>query len=171
MRVAAILTVLATAVFAVACDAKSPPKGSTAANDSAERVKSLHRGELAAISTYEEALKKNDAHAWAPELNRILGEHRDAADRLKSRLLDLGVTPDYSAGAWGGWSDLVAKAAAALGDEPARDALKAGENLGVKSYEDALTDGKVDEATKSLIRDRLLGRTKEHVSALDRLKK
>ena len=171
MRTAFVLSLAAATMFTVACDSKSPPKGSTAATESADKVKSLHRGELAAVSTYEAALKKNDAHAWSPELNRILGEHRDAVDRLKGRLQDLGVTPDVTAGIWGGWTDLVAKAAAVLGDEPARDALKTGEKLGIKAYEDALIDGKVDEATKTLVRDHLLVETREHVTALEKLKK
>ena len=171
MRTAFILSLVAATMFTAGCDAKSPPKGSTAASESAEKVKALHRGEFAAVSTYEDAIKKNDAHAWTPELNRILGEHRDAVDRLKGRLLDLGVTPDNSAGIWGGWTDLVAKSAAALGDEPARDALKTGEKMGVKTYEDALVDGKIDEATKSLIRDRLLAQTRAHVTALEKLTK
>lgn len=171
MRTAVLLTLAAATVFGVACEAKSPPKGTTAATDSADKVKSLLRGEMAAVSTYEDAMKKNDAHAWTPELKRILGEHRDAVDLLKARVQDLGVTPDFTAGAWGGWTELVAKAAAVLGDEPARDALKTGEKMGAKAYEDALVDGKVDEATKSLIRDRLLARTREHVTALEKLTK
>lgn len=171
MRTAAILALAAATVLTVACDAKSPPKGSTAASESGDKVKALHRGELAAVTTYEAAIKKNDAHVWTPELNRILGNHRDAVDRLKGRLLDLGVTPDVTAGVWGGWTDVVAKTAAVLGDEPARDALKTGEKMGVKTYEDALVDGKIDEATKSLIRDRLLVQTREHVTALEKLTK
>ena len=45
------------------------------------------------------------------------------------------------------------------------------EKMGIKIYEDALTEAKVDEKTKSLIRDTLLVRTREHVTALENLKK
>ena len=171
MRVALIASIVVSAVLMGACDSKSPPKGSPAANESLDQVKGLLRGELAAVATYEEAIKKNDAHAWFPELNRILGEHRDAVSRLKTRVTDLGGSADSGSGVWGGWTDLVAKAAAVLGDEPAREALKAGERLGVQSYENALVNAKVDEATKGLIKDTLLVRTREHVTALENLKK
>lgn len=113
----------------------------------------------------------NDTPAWAPTFERIKRDHESAAEKLRARVLALKGTPDASAGAWGGWAELVAKGSAALGDGAARDALRIGEQHGVSEYDEALASAKVDDETKSLIRGTLLPLAKEHVRALEALKK
>jgi hypothetical protein len=130
----------------------------------------LHRGEMSAVATYEDVIKKNDKSAWRADFDRMLGEHRDAADKLRARVVALGATPDANAGVWGGWAELIAKSAAAIGDEAARDSLKMGEKHGQNDYEDALKDSAVDPETSALIRDTLLPRQREHVGTLEKLK-
>ena len=104
------------------------------------------------------------------EHDRILSEHRDAADKLRARVVALGATPDANAGVWGGWAELVAKSAAAIGDDTALGALKMGEKHGQNDYEDALKNAAVDPETTALIRDTLLPRQNEHVSTLEKMK-
>jgi hypothetical protein len=155
-----------------ACDKKSDGTPTlTLSRTGTEKVKAMHRGELSAVATYEDVLKKNDTASWRADLERILAEHKDSAERLRSRVVALGATPDTSAGVWGGWTELLAKGAAAIGDTAAKDTLKAGEKHGVNEYEEALKDSKMDSETAALIRDSLLPRQREHVTTLEKLGK
>lgn len=170
MRMPSFLALGLVLATAVGCDAgDANPR--TAGGGSVDMAKSLHRGELAAVASYADAIQKNDTPAWTATFDRIHREHQSAADDLRARVVALNGTPDASAGAWGGWSELVAKGAAALGDGAARDALRLGEQHGVSEYEEALKSAKVDEPTKALIRATLLPRAQEHVRALEALKK
>jgi len=169
MRMLSFLTLACTLLVATGCDAgDANPR--TAGGGPVDMAKSLHRGELSAITTYEDALKKNNTPAWTATFERIKREHQDAADRLRARVTALNGTPDTTAGAWGGWATVVAKGATAIGDGAARDALRLGEQHGVSEYDEALKSAKVDEDTKSLIRGTLLPFAKEHVTALEALK-
>jgi demethoxyubiquinone hydroxylase (CLK1/Coq7/Cat5 family) len=134
------------------------------------KVQSLHRGELAAVATYDDAIAKLNKPAWTPELTRMRDEHRDAVSLLAERIRALHGTPDARAGAWGAWAELVTKAAAAIGEDPALSALKTGESHGLREYEEALASKDVDETTKSLIRSKLLDRQRAHQASLETLK-
>jgi hypothetical protein len=169
MRTRALLVLAALALAVPACDKKSDGTP-VLARTGVEKVKSLHRGELSAVATYEDVLKKNDTQAWRADLERMLADHRDAAERLRGRVVAVGATPDTSAGVWGGWTELLAKSAAAIGDAAARDILKQGEKHGVNVYEEALKDSTIDSETAALIRDVLLPKAREHVTSLENLK-
>src|SRR5438477_11408093 len=103
MRMRAVFALAGLVLAVTACDKKRDGTP-TLARTGTEKVKSLHRGEMSAIATYEDAIKKNDTAAWKADFERILGEHKDAAERLRARVVALGATPDTSAGAWGGWT-------------------------------------------------------------------
>jgi demethoxyubiquinone hydroxylase (CLK1/Coq7/Cat5 family) len=173
MRTRSIFALAVLLLAVPACDKKSDGTPTLSlSRTGVDKVKALHRGELSAIATYEDVLKKNDTAAWRADLERMLADHKDAAERLRARVVALGGTPDTSAGVWGGWAELVAKSAAAIGDAAARDALKAGEKHGVNDYEEALKDSaKIDSETAALIRDVLLPKTKDHVTTLEKLAK
>lgn len=173
MRTRAVFALAALLLAVPACDKKSDGTPAVSlARTGVDKVKALHRGELSAIATYQDVLKKNDTAAWRADLERMLADHKDAAERLRARLVSLGATPDTSAGFWGGWTELLAKGAAAIGDAPARDTLRAGEKHGVDEYEEALKDSaKLDSETAALIRDVLLPKAKDHVTTLEKLAK
>jgi DNA-binding ferritin-like protein len=144
--------------------------GADKANAGLEKVKSLHRGELSAVSTYDQALAKVDKEALKPELQRLRDEHRDAADALAGRVKALGGQPDVTAGPWGDWTKAVQGAANLINAEATLMALKAGENHGIREYQEALDNPNVDSETKTLIRDRLHARQRAHVTTLENLK-
>jgi uncharacterized protein (TIGR02284 family) len=135
-----------------------------------EKVKMLHRGELSAVATYDQAIGKVKNAAIKPDLTRLRDEHQDAVNRLRARITEMGGTPDEKAGLWGDWSKLVTDAAAVFGDDAALGALKAGEKHGISEYEETLK-ADVDSTTKALVRDVLLPRQREHVPALETLAK
>lgn len=169
MRTLSILSLVLGLVAVAGCDSGANPR--TAGGGSLEMVKSLHRGELAAVASYKDAIAKNDTPAWTPTFERIQREHETAAEMLRVRVVALNGTADTSAGPWGGWSELVAKGAAALGDGAARDALRIGEQHGLSEYDEAIKSAKVDEDTKAVIRGKLRPLVSEHVQALEALKK
>ncbi len=112
------------------CDTRKdlPAPGVTAAT--LEVAKSLLRGELAAATTYGDVLKRSDQPTWSTEMRTILGHHEEAVTKLRARVVALGGDVDSGGGAWGAWTDLAAKGAALLGDEPGRAVLEAGESKG-----------------------------------------
>jgi hypothetical protein len=171
MRTRAVFALVGLLIAVGACDKKSDGTPTLAGRTGTDKVKSLHRGEMSAVATYEDVLKKNDTQSWRADLERMLGEHRDAASKLKARVTALGATPDSSAGVWGGWTELLAKSAAAIGDAAARDVLKTGEKHGLDDYEDALKNNAVDAETAAMIRDTFIPRQREHITTLDKLVK
>ena len=133
------------------------------------KLKSLHRGEMSAVATYDDAIAKVKQPAWTNDLTRMRDEHRDAVNVLAERVRAAGGTPDATPGPWGAWAELVTKAAAAIGEDAALSALKTGESHGVREYEEALASKDVDEASKNAIRP-FLDRQRAHMKTLEGLK-
>jgi len=165
------LSLVALSLLLPSCDARKdlPAPGVSAAT--LEVAKSLLRGELAATTTYGDVIKRNDRPEWTAEMRTILGHHENAVTKLRARVVALGGDVDSGGGAWGAWTDLAAKGAALLGDEPGRAVLEAGESKGVNDYERALENANADDVTKALVRGELLERTRANVATLKALKK
>src|SRR5438093_12948373 len=102
-----------------------------------ETLSSVHRGEISATETYQQALAKLGDTKGATELRRIHIEHREAANLLRQHVRGHGGKPDKGSGAWGTFAKAVEGTAKLLGDDAALKALKEGEEHGVKEYEDA----------------------------------
>jgi bacterioferritin (cytochrome b1) len=142
---------------------------SNATKDAIDSLNSLLRGELSAVETYRQAIDKLDGGLGTTELSRLNAEHLEAADILRDHVLEHGGTPDDSSGAWGTFAQTVEGAAKLLGNKAAIGALKRGEEAGINSYENALTDENLPTDCKMLIRDHLLPQTRQHLPILDRL--
>lgn len=153
-----------------ACGAKTDTPVAGVSPRTLELAKSLLRGELAAVATYEDVIKRNDKPAWGARLASLLEDHKTSAAQLRLRVTALGGDPAMGAGMWGGWTELVAKSAALLGDEPGRAVLESGEKQGVDDYERVLNDPAGDAVTKDLIRSDLLQRTRGHIKTLQEMK-
>jgi hypothetical protein len=132
-------------------------------------LNALLRGELAATETYQQAMEVLGHAPGAMDLKRIHDEHREAANTLRLQIRDIGGIPDDSSEAWGSWAGLVEGAAGTLGPRLAAQALKQGEEFGVKEYEEALQDEHVPNDIKMLIHCCFLPHTREHVATLDRI--
>lgn len=133
-----------------------------------ETLKSLHRGEIAATETYVEALDKLHGPSDTNDLTAIRNDHRDFANELRQHVHQLGLQPDQDSGVWGTWSKFMESTAAKLGRKAALMALKEGEELEASCYESAL-DIDIPDECKTAIRDRLLPKTRDHISMLDQL--
>ncbi len=144
------------------------PTTTTVTTTAVETLNSLLRGEMSAIETYRLALEKVGDEPGAQELQGILRDHRDAADRLWHHIERHEGRPAESSGPWGGWAKLVQGTANLLGDAAALKALKEGEQHGLKEYEEALRDEALLADCLELVRE-LLARQEQHVRILDRM--
>ena len=127
---------------------------------------SLHRGELAAVASYDRIMKMHE-RIDGVDMASLRDDHRRAAAALAERIRALGGTPGTSPGVWGGSTELLSASASALGVKASIELLQAGEKHGQGEYEEALADASVDPDTKDLIRVELLPRILDHIRMLE----
>jgi uncharacterized protein (TIGR02284 family) len=131
------------------------------------KLNELLRGELSAIETYLQAIngvESNNVHV----LKQIKEEHINSANMLRQHIHQLGGEPDQGSGVWGAFAKAVEGTATALGSKAALQALKYGEETGIKSYENALKETLPMEC-QQMIESRLLPQTRNHVELLERM--
>ncbi len=131
----------------------------------------LLRGELSAIETYTQALTAFGTDRAASQLRHILAVHEDNASRLRQHIAEMGGEASLNSGLWGGFAKALEAGALALGESPALAVLQAGEDHGVREYEDALLNPGMMEDIKNAIRQHMLPRSHENMNTLLRLKK
>jgi len=133
----------------------------------------LLRGEQAAVETYDQLVSKLDPESrpGAAELRRFNADHRDAVTLLRRQIELHQGQPVPGSGLSGAWTRTVAGTAQVLGDATALQALKEGEEHGLKLYQDALSQNKLDPDCEEVVRSTLLPQTRSHVQELDRLMK
>lgn len=129
----------------------------------------LIRGEISAIETYVQALDKVEEPAASQALDVLKKNHIDATNTLREQVHALGGQPPTDSGPWGTFAKAVEGAAKLLGNVAALRALREGEELGVRLYEEALTDERLPGETRRLVREKLLPRQKTHVEAVKQL--
>lgn len=131
-----------------------------------DTLNSLLRGELAAMATYEMALKSVDgpAAADADQLLRFASDHRRSAETLKATVSAMGGTPDETAGVWGAVTRVVQGSADLFGDRAAVKSLLEGEEHGLSEYENAVESVQPD--IRRIIMQELIPRQRKHISAL-----
>jgi uncharacterized protein (TIGR02284 family) len=134
-----------------------------------DTLNELLRGEIAAVETYQQALARIESDPGASELRQIHDEHCDAANALRQHIRHHDGSPERGSGTWGAFARAVEGVAKLLGNTLTLKALKEGEQMGVKAYEDALKDDRLSAGCKDLIRKQLLPQTRGHIVILDRL--
>jgi hypothetical protein len=130
----------------------------------------LLRGELSAIETYTQAIKKFGDSTGDSILESIREDHEASADALREVIGESGEVATTSSGPWGTFATAVEGVATLFGESPALVALQHGEVHGISEYEKALEDEDLDESVKWLIRDELLPALREHLVELERCK-
>ena len=100
-----------------------------------ETLNNLLKGELSAIESYSEALRKLDGGYVAEVLNQCHSSHIERAEKLRSAIAGSGGTPAESSGAWGSFAKLVTSAAGNVGEKAIINALEEGEDIGSNEYE------------------------------------
>lgn len=129
----------------------------------------LLRGEISAMETYDQALEKFSTETESSVLREIKEDHARAAKALRENIIEMGGSPSDDSGAWGEFAKGVQGSAKLFGEQAAIAALEAGEKYGLKQYEDALKDDDVLPDCKSMIREQLIPRQRQHIAVLERL--
>lgn len=139
----------------------------TPATKGIEQLNSLLRGEISAVETYEQAIRKvgEDRASDGTQLRAIAQEHGEHAQRIREEVRRLGGEPENSSGAWGAYAKTIEGVAKLFGDASALKALKEGEEHGLKDYREALDD--VDESSRRLISEVLIPAQQRHITTLD----
>ncbi|MFN8392550.1 MAG: DUF2383 domain-containing protein [Bdellovibrionota bacterium] len=134
-------------------------------------INELLRGELSAVETYQQAIKKVGPAEGSTDLQQMHSDHMDAVAKLQAEVMKEGGKPSTDSGAWGTWAKAVEGSAKVLGDTAALKALKEGEQHGVKEYQELLENKNTPADVKDLVRTTLLPKQQEHIQTLDRLMK
>lgn len=138
-------------------------------NDDIDQLNSFLRGELAAVETYDQAIKKIDDTQIKQPLREARASHNRRVDLLRQRVLQMGGEPASGSGLWGGFARLVQGGANAFGVTPAISALEEGEDIGRDDYRADLHD--LSPETQTFVSSTILPeqmRTHEVVSTLKR---
>lgn len=147
----------------------TPAVAETQRTAAVDAINSMLRGELSAVETYNQALRKVGDEPEAAELRTIRDEHQDSANKLSAAVRKLGSVPTQDSGTWGAWAKTVEGTAKLFGDANALRALKQGEQHGLVEYQDALEDDETPAAVVDVIKDnKLIERQSEHIATLDR---
>lgn len=99
-----------------------------------EALDKLLRNELAATSTYEQAVEHVEDPALRSTIQQNRESHSARAVMLSQLVHRTGGVPSHRAGPWGTFSKLVEKTASLIGDDAVLKALHGGEKHGTKTY-------------------------------------
>lgn len=132
----------------------------------------LLRGEIAAIETYEIALKDESLHNAEARtlLSQNLMEHREARTNLEKLVFKWRGEPDTSSGLWGSFTDTLTAAAKALSTKLAIETLIRGEEHGRSDYEDMLEEMRPESELANFCRDMIRGQER-HLRRLELAKR
>lgn len=126
--------------------------------DGTGRLNALLRGELAAVNTYQSALRSADG--WvavgAAEILRFAAEHQRTVAALQGAVREMGGVPASEAGTWGAF--------ALLRDTASVRELLDGEESGLKMYEAA--NGTLAGNARDLVKLELIPRQRKHIAEL-----
>jgi hypothetical protein len=134
-----------------------------------EAVNALLRGEISAVQTYDQAIRKFDDHPAGRALWGVREEHSRAVSALRDRVRGFGGEPADSSGTWGAFATAVTGAAKVIGPQTVLAALKQGEEQGTQEYIEALDNPEIADECRFLIRAELLPKCHAHVAVLERL--
>lgn len=129
----------------------------------------LLRGELSAVATYQQAIRKFANHPAVDWLEGIREDHVRSAASIEGLIRDLGGVPDRDSGTWGRFVRLVQATANLIGEDSAVSSLESGERHGRSDYLRALENAEVFPECKDSIRRVWLPRIEQHIERLQQL--
>ena len=132
-------------------------------------LNSMLRGEMAAVESYNLAIRHTAESPQKVGLTRIRDQHQNGVCALRHWVRDLKESPSQSSGPWGFFATMVTGAAAAVGWKTLVAALKRGERHGEAVYRAAMGNPDLPDELRHLIGAQLLPLCSEHLSKLDRL--
>jgi hypothetical protein len=136
-----------------------------------ETVKQLNtflRGELSAVETYDQVLKKLSG-AEIPELTLNRDCHFRRTQVLANAIVAKGGSPESSSGTWGALAQAATSGAKLFGRDAMISILEEGEDRGLADYRAA--EGTSDEEVRQLIGVELLPAQKRTHGRMSQLEK
>lgn len=132
-----------------------------------KQVDELIRGEMAAVESFDSVINKIIDENERQKLSSIRMDHVRAVDTLK-RFVSTELRDDVKqAGPWGAFTKAFAGGASFFGDKAAIQALKVGEEHGIREYQVALEDQSIRPELKQVIRSELLPQQERHISMIE----
>jgi hypothetical protein len=138
--------------------------------DQAKFADKILRGELSAIEAYDHVIQSSikDPRAPITTLAQIRNEHQRSCESLRQLVVRKGENPSDDSGAWGTIVNALIGVRSLFGAMAALRTLRAGEEHGLKLYQDAL-DVDLSDRERAIIRDVLIPRQVRHMAQLDSL--
>jgi demethoxyubiquinone hydroxylase (CLK1/Coq7/Cat5 family) len=118
------------------------------------QLNSFLRGELSAVETYDQCIRKIQDVAVKSQLESLRASHRRRAALLEQRIRTLGGEPAEDSGLWGGVAKIVEGSAGIFGDSAAVSALEEGEDHGLNDYRQDLS--KLSFSERQFVEEELL---------------
>ena len=132
-----------------------------------KQVDELIRGEMAAVESFDSVMNKISDENEKQKLSSIRMDHVRAVDTLK-RFVSTELRADIKqSGPWGAFTKAFAGGASFFGDKAAIQALKVGEEHGIREYQVALEDQSIKPELKQVIRSELLPQQERHISMIE----
>ncbi len=132
-----------------------------------KQIDELIRGEMAAVESFDSVLAKINDEDEKQKLSSIRMDHVRAVDTLK-RFVRTDLRDNIKqSGPWGAFSKAFAGGASFLGNKAAIQALKVGEEHGIREYRVALEDQSIEPELKQVIRSELLPQQERHISMIE----
>jgi uncharacterized protein (TIGR02284 family) len=123
------------------------------ADETCDALNSLLRGELSAVETYDQAIKKLGGTSCAQQLQECRRSHSERVEMLRQRIVQVGGEPSDGSGPWGAFAKLVEGGAKVFGEKAAIAALEEGEDHGLKQYRRDME--KLDASTRAMVEQSL----------------
>lgn len=103
-------------------------------------------------------------------LRDIRDDHGACVEELREHIERLGGEPCTDSGTWGDFAQVVEKSASLVGEGAAIEALRQGEQNGVRQYRAAIDLEDTDLDSRLLCSERLLPRLFTHLTQLESIK-
>lgn len=165
MKTIIMSLVLAFSADSFAADNMNKARSAVGVNQPSQ-LDDLIRGEMAAVKTYDTALKNVKDPKEVEKLKMIRKDHVTAVERLKTYANKDVKEDTKTAGAWGAFATAYTGGAKLFGDETALKALTQGEEHGINEYKEALDDETIKPELKQMIRTQFLPNQEEHIKTL-----
>jgi uncharacterized protein (TIGR02284 family) len=138
-------------------------------NGDIDHLNSFLRGEISAVETYDQALKKLASNpSVAPTLRECQTSHQNRAQLLRTQIQSLGGRPADGSGMWGSFAKLVEGGAKTFGEKAAIGALEEGEDHGRNDYRRDLDD--LSPPVRDFVQTRILPEQEHTHDAVSSLK-
>jgi hypothetical protein len=135
-----------------------------------KHLNSFLRGEISAVETYNQALRKLGAEpGLSSKLEGARNSHQQRVEVLREEISRLGGEPAEGSGVWGAFARLAEGGAKALGQQAAIAALEEGEDHGRDDYKRDLEN--LSPEGRRLVESKLLPEQLRTHDTLSTLKK